>query len=281
LQADGWWLRQDIIWSKPNPMPESVTDRCTKSHEYLFLLTKSARYFYDAEAIKEAAEYGRREWSNVEGNMAGVGINGTRGHATVSGGDPSAGRNKRSVWTVATAPYPEAHFATYPPDLIKPCIMAGTSAKGCCAKCGAPWERITKASGGTIGKGSWHNHENDLGRGQRGGDDGNVAADAYSRGDYKVETLGWQPTCKCGLEEKDWDIKQYGNLRVPFKKDLTPRWISDAPIPCTVVDPFAGSGTTGSVALELGRKAILIELNPKYCELIRNRCNITPGLQLA
>ena len=187
LQADGWWLRSDIIWAKPNPMPESVTDRPTKSHEYLFLLTKSANYFYDAEAIKEGAEQSR---------------------------------NKRSVWTVATAPYPEAHFATYPPDLVKPCILAGTSAKGCCAKCG-----------------SYRN---------------------------ETKTIGWQPTCECWL------------------LNILPSPNSDPVItPCTVLDPFAGSGTTGAVALELGRSAILIELNPKYVELIRRRCNVTPGLALA
>ncbi len=183
LQADGWWLRSDIIWAKPNPMPESVTDRPTKSHEYLFLLTKSANYFYDAEAIKEQnapatierAKYG---WCTPDTKAAQYqGMNGLNRDEPYPLSEN--GRNKRSVWTVATAPYPEAHFATYPPDLIKPCIMAGT----------------------------------------RVGD--------------------------------------------------------------TVLDTFAGSGTTGMVAIELGRKAVLIELNPMYVELIRQRCDITPGLQLA
>ncbi len=254
LQADGWWLRSDIIWAKPNPMPESVTDRPTKSHEYLFLLTKSASYFYDAEAIKEAVV---REWDSTNGgNLSPNRIHKANGEMRERGGEYpecTGSRNKRSVWTVATAPYPEAHFATYPPDLIKPCIMAGTSAKGCCAKCGSPWDRVVRKSGGTTGK-SWHDHKNDLQVGQRGGNEDHrrAAADGYET-DYKVETLGWQPTCKC-----DADIQ-----------------------PCVCLDPFAGSGTTGMVALELGRKAVLIELNPKYCDLIRQRTNVTPGLQLA
>ena len=131
-QEDGWWLRQDIIWHKPNPMPESCTDRCTKAHEYIFLLAKSPRYYYDADAVREKAKYGRRKWSDIEGVLAAATTaadtradHGVRVSASVTGADPTAGRNRRSVWTIATAPYPGAHFATFPPDLVKPCIMAG------------------------------------------------------------------------------------------------------------------------------------------------------------
>ena len=119
LQADGWYLRQDIIWHKPNPMPESVTDRCTKAHEYVFLLTKSAKYYYDAEAINEAAESGPRQRTRKIGEGQNTEV-GTKGCA---GGTDT--RNKRSVWTVATHPYSEAHFATFPPALIRPMILAG------------------------------------------------------------------------------------------------------------------------------------------------------------
>jgi DNA modification methylase len=131
LQADGWWLRQDIIWSKPNPMPESVTDRCTKAHEYVFLLTKGERYYYDAQAIKEEAVLGFRV---SEGGFRGGGsytdhgsfdngnVNPAKGHR---GYDKSVGRNKRSVWEIATAPFPQAHFATFPLALVEPCILAG------------------------------------------------------------------------------------------------------------------------------------------------------------
>ena len=138
LRADGWYLRSDIIWAKPNPMPESVTDRPTKAHEYLFLLTKSPRYFYDADAIREelgewskrAMESGwtRRTKNDAPGRGSDGKINATgeRGNGYGDTINP-AGRNKRSVWTVATQPFPGAHFATFPPKLIEPCILAGSS----------------------------------------------------------------------------------------------------------------------------------------------------------
>lgn len=123
LQADGWYLRQDIIWAKPNPMPESVTDRCTKAHEYIFLLAKSARYYFDAEAISEQAS----------GEARGGGFKAAgAGHTNLSkcGEIAYETRNKRDVWTVATQPYSEAHFATFPPALIEPCILAGCPTGG-------------------------------------------------------------------------------------------------------------------------------------------------------
>ncbi len=170
LQADGWWLRQDIIWHKPNPMPESVTDRCTKAHEYIFLLTKNERYFYDHEAIKEPAIYGdaRKPYAPGQVDARGNGHDRQGGEIrstvrdswkgsefhTGKTGDHQLGRaskkrgefngktnalegreafraiedwrNKRSVWTMATHPYKEAHFATFPPELIRPCILAGS-----------------------------------------------------------------------------------------------------------------------------------------------------------
>jgi DNA modification methylase len=154
LQADGWWLRQDIIWHKPNPMPESVTDRCTKSHEYMFLLSKCERYYFDAEAISEprssGGNAGAAGWANGTGSHDAVSHNRDKGdartfrggqytnnkkfynsHATKRdsvGNKPAAldNRNRRSVWTIATQPYSEAHFATYPPELIEPCILAGS-----------------------------------------------------------------------------------------------------------------------------------------------------------
>ena len=127
LQADGWYLRSDIIWAKPNPMPESVTDRPTRAHEYLFLLSKSARYYYDAEAIAEAS---------VSDHPSGNGY--ARPEAISRGGrgqsekwsNIGGSRNRRSVWTVATQPYPEAHFAVFPPKLIEPCVLAGAPSGG-------------------------------------------------------------------------------------------------------------------------------------------------------
>lgn len=127
LQADGWYLRQDIIWHKPNPMPESVRDRCTKAHEYVFLLSKSPKYYYDGEAVKEpATQAGRVRSGRMGGNKYGKGVKHSEG-AVFKGSDT---RNRRSVWTVTTKPYKGAHFATFPPDLIEPCILAGCPAGG-------------------------------------------------------------------------------------------------------------------------------------------------------
>jgi DNA modification methylase len=172
LQADGWWLRQDIIWHKPNPMPESVRDRCTKAHEYVFLLTKSERYFYDAAAVKEplskTASYGGTYRKPHKNEQMGKG----KGQSFQPGfqilADPT-GRNRRSVWTVTTKPYSGAHFAVMPADLVEPCIKAGCPEGG------------------------------------------------------------------------------------------------------TVLDPFAGSGTTLAVAAELGRSGIGCELNPEYIKLAEER----------
>ena len=177
LQADGWYLRQDIIWSKPNPMPESVTDRCTKAHEYIFLLSKKPKYYYDAEAVREECSgTGHGGSPNNRGKRQET-LSQNKG-GNLGDWDDGKGRNKRSVWNVNTQPYSGAHFATFPPDLIKPCILAGCPTGG------------------------------------------------------------------------------------------------------TVLDPFGGSGTTGMVALELGRSAELIELNPDYVEIIEDRTNVTPGLAL-
>lgn len=128
LQADGWYLRQDIIWHKPNPMPESVRDRCTKAHEYIFLLSKSQRYYFDAEAIKEPSAYFGKDARSGMGNIRYEGKR-TEGDAAANGQQSfvtiNETRNKRSVWTVTTKPFKGAHFATFPPDLIEPCIKAG------------------------------------------------------------------------------------------------------------------------------------------------------------
>jgi DNA modification methylase len=173
MQDRGWYLRQDIIWAKPNPMPESVTDRCTKSHEYIFLLTKNPRYFFDNESIREplaSSSLGRisQDLDNQTGSSrahAGAKSNGNM----KAFGDAEAGRNKRSVWNVGVASFKDAHFAVYPPALIEPCVKAGSA-----------------------------------------------------EGD-------------------------------------------------TVLDPFSGSGTTGEVALKLGRNYVGCELNPEYARLSEKR----------
>jgi DNA modification methylase len=130
LQADGWYLRSDIVWAKPNPMPESVTDRPTKSHEYVFLLAKSARYFFDADAVREASSDtgGNGNFAGRMGGARDTAISG--GNGTVERPAYGTGHNIRSVWTIATAPYPGAHFATFPPKLVEPCVKAGCPVGG-------------------------------------------------------------------------------------------------------------------------------------------------------
>jgi DNA modification methylase len=243
LQADGWWLRSDVIWAKPNPMPESVTDRPTKSHEYIFLLAKSDRYFYDAEAIKEIAVGGTPGNTTHKGQTAFE--NGDVRMRTKAGLTEMvafARHNKRSVWTIAVEAFPEAHFAVFPTKLVEPCILAGTSERGCCSACGAPWARVVERS---IAFQSGSGRSGNEPQGKYAG------SEQSESGDYDIRlgpvvttsTLGWEPSCSCGAEVT----------------------------PCTILDPFNGAGTTGLVALRLGRSYIGIELNPEYVAISEKR----------
>jgi DNA modification methylase len=247
LQDDGWWLRQDIIWSKPNPMPEPIKDRCTKAHEYLFLLAKSERYYFDAEAIAEPVSLGtiERMSQDVEsqtGSLRAHDCTRTEPAGGVAGSIPweCSTRNKRSVWEIATHPFPEAHFATFPPALIEPCIKAGTSERGCCAKCGAPVLRQVEreANGGWQEKYTQEQNDWQFRKGHTRG-----ARISGADNPAKVLSEAWVKSCKCE-----------GNT-----------------IPCTVLDFFGGSGTTGLVADRLKRNAILIELNPTYAAMAERR----------
>lgn len=265
LRADGWYLRQDIIWHKMNVNPESIKDRCTKSHEYLFLLTKKPTYFYDSDAIREPASVNTHARASAQGirafnakragapdrdqealelpgvspKAAAAGF-GTRANESFSAATvgPVDDRNKRDVWSIASAGFSEAHFATFPPDLVKPCIAAGTSEGGVCMECGAPLERVVEIvdAAGRLGS-SFNDHVGDLARGMRGTP---PAKDAPIR-----RTVGWKITCACP------------DLRVTV---------------ATVLDPFIGSGTTAMVAASMGRYGVGIDLNPEYLEMASRRC---------
>jgi DNA modification methylase len=243
LQDDGWYLRADCVWSKPNPMPESVRDRPTKSHEYVFLLTKSERYFYDAGAVQECSIYCGPP---KPGKQAQTAYTGLRFHSDQLGiGGKDGFRNRRSVWTIATQPLKAAHFATMPPKLAVPCIKAGTSRKGCCPRCGAPWRRRVRKSRlatrpGTDSKvndalKSIVNHVHHAAQ---------VGNRDPLRHTTDIRTVGWESTCTC----------------------LEPR-----PVPCVVLDPFGGAGTTPLVATALGRHGIALDLKPEYLALARRR----------
>lgn len=240
LQADGWYLRQDIIWSKPNPMPESITDRCTKAHEYIFLLAKSRRYYFDAAAIAEAGA-GRETFSQYHKPRPGVDSNGGNQGNGIGNPDIATTRNKRSVWEVATQAFSEAHFATFPPALIEPCILAGCPEK-VCAKCGAPWLRDVEKSR-TFESGSGRAGNMPVGKNGAKLQGGGETMDIRRGPVVHTVTLGFSPSCSCNAET----------------------------VPGVVLDPFGGAGTTGLVADRLGRNAILIELNPDYAAIGKRR----------
>ncbi len=260
LQADGWILRSDIIWHSPNKMPESVTNRCTKSYEHIFLLAKCNDYYYDAVAIEEPAKESSQrreaagfveserdeEYKNIGGvdGRARLGLREKCGiHATA---------NKRDVWIVPTQGYKGAHFATYSPRLITPCILAGTSEYGCCAACGAPYERVVARTDGrsAMDDGACRRtppgqepHSHHCGRKDRDRSfpsQRNGKAGSGSTLDTEVarrETAGWRKVCGCRTDEV---------------------------LPAVVLDPFVGSGTTVATAVDLGRRGVGVDLSEAY-----------------
>jgi len=247
LQMDGYYLRQDVIWAKGcsgtytggSVMPESVTDRFTKSHEYLFLLAKSPRYFFDQEAVKETALTPGDNRAERTDNTQTYGRGGNDSRQR-TGNPTGTTRNRRSVWTITTKPYNGAHFAVMPPKLVEPCILAGCPAK-VCAACGAPWERVVekpdmknRPKRSEEAKCQQTQYQGATSAGQKYQDWRNANPD---------KTLGFRPTCACDADTQ----------------------------PGTVLDPFSGAGTTGLVALRLQRRYIGIELNPEYLALTERR----------
>lgn len=274
LRSDGWWLRSEITWAKKSPMPESVTDRPTCATEKIFLLSKAERYFYDQEAVKEQSVcdhpsgngYARPERLSHDGRGQAKGWTPEPGRDYETGQSrhgnaleeeaPRGSRNMRNFWLLGPENYPEAHFAAFPTEIPKRAILAGTSARGVCPQCLTPWQRVVEKTPeyAAISGKCVHDHEGDgLQYGMRQDGKGPLAGDATRKacpnGLYR--TTGWAPGCTCE---------------------------AGLPIPATVCDPFSGTFTTCAVALELGRSAIGIELNPAYIELGKRRlAKITPG----
>lgn len=261
-KGNSWYCRSTIIWEKPTVMPESVQDRPTTAHEYIFLLTKQPHYFYDADAIrtplkpKTYTSHGSKP--RPQGNDALGSVKSDNWGRTVDVRKPRlsaageiSGANKRTVWTVASKSLKEAHFATFPLRLIEPMIKAGTSEYGCCPECAAPWKRIVKVSGGAIGQ-SWHDHGADSvqGAGQYSGINRGADAKDANGNVYTRKSVGWEPTCECGHENT---------------------------VPAIVFDPFSGSGTTVIVAHNLERRGIGIDLSYEYCQMARTRMSTDFG----
>ena len=238
LQADGWWIRSEIIYHKKNPMPESVTDRPTCAHEKLFLLSKSARYFYDAEAVRYPSRHPTEATTKCREHQSYAPESKKAAAREFSNGGMA---NLRNVWTIPTHSYSEAHFATFPPKLVDPCIKAGTSEKGVCGECGAPWVRqVSKEFVPQPDVSRARGVKGASGQKSMGPDSG---WDGVARGSNHVTTTGWTPSCTCDAEV----------------------------IPATVLDPFAGAGTVGLVAERMGRDSILIEINKNYATMARDR----------
>lgn len=256
LRADGWYLRADVIWAKPNAMPESVEDRPTKSHEYVFLLTKRARYYYDGDAIKEPFQSGPSDLKKMAEHKDRIGgktltafdylygANATTniGQKRGVGDIESGGRNARSVWTIATEPYSEAHFATFPRELPRRCILAGCPEE-VCTVCGRPRERIVERTPMLIrpsGRAEELAEEQGIhSRIRASKPQNNVSGMLLDQAQSR--TVGWTD---CG----------HG----AFRKGA-------------VLDPFAGSGTTLAIARDLARSAVGIELSEEYLRLIATR----------
>ena len=268
LQADGWYLRSDIIWHKTAPMPESVTDRCTSAHEYLFMLAKSERYFYDAEAVKEDAVTAPRDRLRPNGKATYEKF----GFDTGCGVSPSGKRNRRDVWTINQSHYKGSHFATFPPPLVEPCLLAGTSEHGVCPKCGNPWGRVVErklvnTEGWGVAAKDHHLTPDAIARNGKGG-----------AGDNVVDTIGWRPACEHYPRVSEWpkDAKrkkgeddaayEARSAAVLAKKaELIALWdsLNDC-VPAKVLDPFCGSGTTGEVSRIHGRDFVGLDMSHSY-----------------
>lgn len=271
LQADGWWLRCDIIWKKRNAMPESILDRPVREHEYIFMFTKDSHSFWDHVAVREKGSdklpWGGRPLGKLNSELAQGRHGKTFIHRAMSREERmkwhGRGHNLRSVWDIPTKSFAGEHYASFPTDLAEVCIKAGTSEKGCCPICGSPWQRVlikiddrhwTQRRGSGV---KWA-----MGMGHGRGDGG------HSFVQNMIPTSDWKPSCNCMIEN---------SISNPDFGEVTSHYIPD-PIPCTVLDPFFGSGTVGVSSLKLGRNCIGIELGTQYIKMAKDRIDKLFGL---
>ncbi len=273
LVDDGWWLRSDVVWAKQNPMPESVRDRPTSAHEHVFLLTKSERYYYDNEAVREPyaeATIGRLTQATFDQQTSGHKDPGTGNRSArralvnmksrlpqapqledSPGSYSGSGRNLRNVWTLSTKPFAGSHFATFPPELPETCIKAGTSERGACPACGAPWRRMVTKGAPDMAQ--------------------RLASGADASGGYSGQSTKGHDAA--GVQ----DASAVKARILEGMREKKSEWVQGCecppapPVPCMVLDPFGGAGTTALVADQLGRDCILIELNPDYIAMAKDR----------
>ena len=323
-------LRQDILWAKSSPMPESVKNRCTKSHEYIFLLTKGPRYYYDAEAIKEKALSApslTKRSSRDGGGHSSIQLSGrgdlyngnvsnkrsvwsvddhqallqwlATNHPEMLDEYLDSSANRKDTWRISSQGYPGAHFATFPANLIRPCVLAGTSEHGACGKCGAPWRRVIETKQLT------RERPNEYVK--RTGEAGTGNSCANTVAGVEAKTTGWEPSCYCWIDKdrscktcgtswkvyrvvvgRDWNAakRRAGQEMVSGshrngREDDEDRLLASSSstvtqrkmpcecftgevVPCTVLDPFLGSGTTCALSVGLGRRSVGIDLSESY-----------------
>ena len=261
LQDNGWYLRSDIIWQKLNVLPESVKDRPSKSHEYIFLLTKNEKYFYDRDAIRQPlaeSSVKRLEeqsfWDQVGGEkdyeVAGMSSRKTlENFKKAYDEEKELGANKRTVWPISSGSSKVSHYATFPPKMVEPCILAGTSAHGVCIQCGTPYHRSTKVKSSTM----------------------NLRVRDAKKGISEFKT-GFDGSANATEKE----ISNYDKEEISKTVKGKTQWIAgckcnEGVVAATVMDIFSGSGTTGLVALRHDRSYLGIELSQKYVDISRKR----------
>jgi site-specific DNA-methyltransferase (cytosine-N4-specific) len=269
MQRRGWWLRNEIIWQKPDPLPESVTDRFARSHETIFLFSKRAKYFFDHVAVREpnvSAEQAAhniryaKSYAKYDNESRHARQPGNVNHEGIHARGAILGRNGRTVWTVTTQSFGEAHFATWPEKLVSKMILAGTSEVGCCPECAAPWRHVVEQAGESVAERLARSNvvagrqTRDIMPRSDGGHPQHSGV-RLSRG-APIEDEYWLPTCKhydTDQVAEAWTTQHYPT------------------IPGIVLDPFMGSGTTALAARKLGRHSVGVELSAEYCGIAARR----------